>query len=854
VSKLKIKKGDSFVEFGARSEKIKATYEGIKFIDLSPVSSWKRPKLTRLNLSGNALTNIDLSPLSHCVKLETVDLSSNSLGFSRIDLSPLENCPNLKKVDLSRNELEEIPSLSSTSLEELRLNYNSIQDPDFSVLSSCSNLQILELSNNNIENIDLEPLVGISKLKTLQLSFNQIQSIDFAPLINCINIESLNLSQNVLTEVDLTPLAGHNIQHIDFSRNQISEILLSSLPNFRALSLNSNKLRTIDLGPLGKDSTLTYIGLAENELTEIDLEPLRNHQNLATIYLLDNPIPEIDTNPLEDILYNRELKIFFEGNVVGTSFVELEYYCPRKTVVKIPRIAKSLWLDHLGMTKFDMKQLTRFKGVKRISLQRNSFTELDLSIMEKIPDIEWIRINDNNIETLDLAPLAKCKRLSLLDLSNNKVEDLNLDPISGCESLEILNISGNTLRKDTGLTPLSSCLNLTQVFASNCGSLGGSFDLSIFKNNKKLTHLDISCNNLSVIDFNHLEPDLLLQTLRVASNNLTFINLEGVNRLGELRVLDMAHNPFSTIDLSPLSASRNLSVISLLGVPLSRLDISPLIYLLEHSYMRDVFILSRDMVSKIGPDRGRGWSGGGNGWTLEGEIKDMMFADDVERVILVDQYVPVEMDAIFKPDERSIGQWNSISKTTFDRINWIPARKPLDSFIEEERIQTFSDLLKKLRFMPLDVVYSIMGILEIAPLGANIVDLVKQVDPDSDALDGFRDLYSRAIEFLALEIESGRKTDGFDIEALGRTRAAKIVPLILESRKREIEELTLKVHAQYGRAETYPLYRTYYGKRILENLKIEPGYTLTKSSLTQIRDEFNQMGIKMKIPKGLKNE
>ncbi|GKT13598.1 hypothetical protein ADUPG1_010300, partial [Aduncisulcus paluster] len=148
---------------------------------------------------------------------------------------------NVRECIMYSLELTTPPDLSSlTSLQVLYLESNySLSDISFlsaESCPSCSSLKELHLHYNSIE--DISPLSGMTSLEWLELDQNSIS--DISPLCNIEALNYLDISDNCIT--DLSPLSQHeSLYYLDISDNSVSALtVLSSLPGLLVLSAISS--------------------------------------------------------------------------------------------------------------------------------------------------------------------------------------------------------------------------------------------------------------------------------------------------------------------------------------------------------------------------------------------------------------------------------------------------------------------------------------------------------------------------------------------------------------------------------------------------------------------------------------
>lgn len=184
------------------------------------------PNLRTLSLKNNAITTWNVHILRFNPRLERLFLSGNQIAtfepntFSNLpnlvelwigdlleEIPVLESVPSLEILMLSDNQLQNISSLSfanTRNLKSLHLDRNQLGSFEFSVTSPgvLSSLEELRVNNNSIgwlEDCSLDALTG---LKRLELSFNEFRRIPYDYLKPTLPLEFLDIQRNRVADID----------------------------------------------------------------------------------------------------------------------------------------------------------------------------------------------------------------------------------------------------------------------------------------------------------------------------------------------------------------------------------------------------------------------------------------------------------------------------------------------------------------------------------------------------------------------------------------------------------------------------------------------------------------------------
>ena len=313
-------------------------------------------------------------------------------------------------------------------------------------------------SNGYLSNYETS---GVTFINLYSCGVSSVEGIEWFK-----DLQTLECSSNNLTEIDLSQ--NPNLWDLRVDDNQLTELDVSDYSNLNCLYCCNNQLTELDVS---KNSNLTTLGCWSNQLTSLQL-----NDNIATLYCNDNSLTEL--------------------NVAGNESLE------------------RLGCDNNQIAELDVSGCF---SLEYLSCGDNPITELDLADNDNLNNLYC---DNNQLTELDL---SNCTKLYELNCSHNQLEELDVSNNSClsklyCDSnlLTELNVTNNA-----DLTVLDCHSNsLTELDVSNNISL----DTLICSDNN-LTGLDVSENSL-------------LEYLWCASNKLTELDVSDCTGLLDLDCRD----------------------------------------------------------------------------------------------------------------------------------------------------------------------------------------------------------------------------------------------------------------------------------------------------------------------------
>lgn len=304
-------------------------------------------------------------------------------------------------------------------------------------------------------------------------------------------------------------------------------------------------------------------------------------------------------------------------------------------------------------------------------------------------------------------------------------------------------------------------------------------DLSDLAECKNLASLDLSRNALETIDLTPLSNCPMLERIIARENRIELLDLWPLAENSLLKHVDLTLN----------RTLRSLDVTPVIGRALLSLDAS--VVLTADSIL--IWLLTRkdleDMVFLVRTDR-VGWSG-----------------------------FPV---IIWRGYESFAGEkWY----VTRHRIESVLARTSRGNWFSAQRGMMVG-----------------LGMGELSGYDGDPRELFKGTKNEMSYAEAVGEIHERALQLLESQVAGGGSTLFLDTELMRKTGASRLIPALVESRKREIDEIRIPLRA--SRVYLRGLWLTHYGFQVLSALGL--GLRTDLEGLNRLETCFNELGFELR--------
>lgn len=477
----------------------------------------------------------------------------------------------LKDFDASGMKLTNVNIFKSKALKNLNLNDNELSEIDLSGNLSFNSIQ---LDNNKLTTLSLR---GINNTTMLSCDNNQLESIVFeasAPVLS-----NISCSGNKLKNLSFLSRAS-SVEVLDFSHNEVSDYMFTTMYNIRDLNMSYNKFKSADLA---YNTKLEKLNIEGNYFTYSTL-PQTTAQEF--VYGNQNPVTIAEKSFMVDLssevtFKGKNTKFTWKtesGNVMEEG-VDYSIENGITTFLKVQEekvyaeLTNEAYPDlTLTTTLVETSEKPEFVLANLVSTAEVG-SEVRMILAAKTPKTVYVDFGDGKLaecmlgsgNTTLTSQLGANKNitiygydesycdLTILSMSNVALEKADISKLKDLTTLTLANaglteidLSNNTL---LGFLTLSDC-NLEQI------------DLSKLTN---LTNVSLNNNKLSAID---LSNNTKLATLQLSDNNFETLVLPELPALYQLSV---SRNKLKTLDVTNCPILRELYCD---GNNLSSLDMS----------------------------------------------------------------------------------------------------------------------------------------------------------------------------------------------------------------------------------------------------------------------------------------
>lgn len=424
-------------------------------------------KLVALDLRGNRIKTIEKGAFSHFVSLAELDLSNNCLS----EIPSFNNATTLQSLDLSSNYIQLLSSNALKGLQNLQnlvLFNNSIKQIETGVFRFVPALRTADFSFNEIHRILKETFEGLQQLSTLFLQNNLIENISIEGH-DIPGLRTLNLSSNLLSSKIASGMFPDNVENLDLSYNNISDITeyaFYSYGHLKRLSLKGNKLTTLAMNDLAvpiDQSRRTIVYISDNPFDcDCKLIWLRKKVNEISMnsgfpmvgdiysvqcekgYRIQEPVPFYSI-PTRDMLCEYTTECTKNCYCCEYEPCDCKFVCPYGC--SCYSSADFMTTHYVQCTKRGLTKIPAGfpASSTEVSLDRNNISEIYSSSFVGLIYLRVIHLDHSGITTLANNSFIGLLQLKTLYLNNNELQEINRGVFNKLWNLTELHLEYNNI-------------------------------------------------------------------------------------------------------------------------------------------------------------------------------------------------------------------------------------------------------------------------------------------------------------------------------------------------------------------------------------------------------------------------
>ena len=295
-------------------------------------------RLIKLDLGFNRIKDVGCEIMlntlnNHCVAfIQNIDLHNCGLTSSSVDLivNLVKNC-STKELSVSKNSFCYAAAvlIKQTTLEQLDVSNNNVDNLGEHLISGTNNLKILNISYNSVA-VDAGKLVSNTSLTELNLAHNSLSSEGFQKMSEALkynkSIVSLNVSNNHISLANSLVMAlaeNNTLKKLDISKNLLKDGVVSLICNTKLVELDvsHNQVNTktaIECFRAIKDNSYLKkfflqddMKITKKELNEFAVALIPN-STLEEIHIISNYVWDQRLSAVGDFInvVNNTLKVF----------------------------------------------------------------------------------------------------------------------------------------------------------------------------------------------------------------------------------------------------------------------------------------------------------------------------------------------------------------------------------------------------------------------------------------------------------------------------------------------------------------------------------------------------------------
>lgn len=321
-----------------------------------------------------------------------------------------------------------------------------------------ANIERLEMTNKQLQSIETTDLLFAQSLIRLNVSHNRIDRIGAHAFEAAPKLMEIDLSFNLLYNLNENIFTSYLIKYLYLHNNRldaVNPLWFENLLYLRVLTLNNNRIRTIDWRMVDFWPSINILHLHANEITEVMTtsptnQPPETPRSLQTFTIHANPVADAS----HQLIWLDAERI----DVRNTSVHTLRIAHRMQTILAANNDIDEINLDQLiaaphenALVTLDLAEnrlkslenVTHFHHLHYLNVSHNLLGRIDHRVFATLNELRQLDLSHNQLKRFDMQN-QHVPRLTLLDISFNEIITLELNGIA--QQLDTLNIIGNRIK------------------------------------------------------------------------------------------------------------------------------------------------------------------------------------------------------------------------------------------------------------------------------------------------------------------------------------------------------------------------------------------------------------------------
>lgn len=362
----------------------------------------------------------------------------------------------LRVLHLDMNYLTEIPYCvsNSSSIRDLRMSENSIQELPPGIFDNLTQLRILQLAGNYILQVPSTTFQLLSELRVLNLSDNRIRAITKWTFANLTKLTDLDLSKNEVTNLNFGWLDSLTNLWVLKLSDFFGEVLLEDreletnllglsegleFENLESLDISKNSLTEIPCYRWGTMTTLFYLTMDENNFNFVNGSCFSELGDLHELRINNANISVIETCAFCNMNHLHSLDL-------GNNFIS---FLPRR-IFENSKLIRILKLDENYLTYLS-DDFLYLPFLENLYLMKNEIRNISEFAFRSMPSLILLDLKGNKLTSIT-TEFWSARSLRYIQLVRNKIRYVDEEAFSNCTFIQVIFLAENritTMKKET---------------------------------------------------------------------------------------------------------------------------------------------------------------------------------------------------------------------------------------------------------------------------------------------------------------------------------------------------------------------------------------------------------------------